>query len=341
MDALKFDRSKINRIFVGISGGLDSVVLLHRLLKQAELILLHVNHHLQPSSDEWETFVRRLADQYELPLIVHAITTKPAPAESIEAFARRERYAFFESCLEKGDALLLAHHQNDEVETFFLNLSRGAGLNGLSSMPEQRPLGKGVLIRPLLTYSRADLLAYAEKENLTWKEDPSNQDLRYDRNFLRHEILPAINKRWPDFNARVADTLRHLKTTREAMDFLIEKTLQDLCPAGEGRTLHWKPLLNFPASLQRLLLQAWVKRESHLVLSEAHLERLVQDFLYSARDKDPLFTLKGWRLTRSHHCIKFDFFGRRLEDYIGALKNSPNLNDDPVKIQRKWRNEWR
>jgi tRNA(Ile)-lysidine synthase len=303
MDALNCDLSKINRVFLGISGGLDSVVLLHCLACENNLILLHVNHHLQPNSDEWEAFVQTLAEKYKLPFIIHHIDTKPAPAESIEAFARRERYAFFESCLEKGDALLLAHHQNDEVETFFLNLSRGAGLSGLSSMPEQRPLGKGVLIRPFLEYSRAELLAYAQKENLAWKEDPSNQDLRYDRNFLRHEILPVINRRWPDFNARVADTLRHLKTTREAMDFLIEKTLQDLCSEQEMGKLCWKPLLTFPASLQKLLLQAWVKRESHLVLSEAHLERLVQDFLHSGPDKEPLFTLRGWELTRDHDTL--------------------------------------
>ncbi len=314
MDALKFDHSKINRIFIAVSGGLDSVALLHWLASPLRLslvrgrgptlIVLHVNHHLQANSNEWEDFVQTLVAKYTLPLIIHQVDTKPAPAESIEAFARRERYAFFESCLEEGDALLLAHHQNDEVETFFLNLSRGAGLNGLSSMPERRPLGKGILIRPLLEYSRADLLAYAQKENLIWKEDPSNQDLRYDRNALRHDILPRISERWPDFNARVADTIRHLKTAREAMDFFIANALEDLCHSREGGNLGWKPLLTYPIALQKLLLQAWIKRESHLVLSEAHLDRIVQDFLHSGRDKDPLFTLKGWRLTRSQDCIQ-------------------------------------
>ncbi len=304
MDALNFDRSKINRIFIAVSGGLDSVVLLHQLAHLQDGCVVHVNHHLQANSDDWEAFVQTLAAKYHLPFIAHQINAQPAPAESIEAFARRERYAFFESCLEEGDALLLAHHQDDEVETFFLNLSRGAGLNGLSSMPKRRPLGKGLLIRPLLKYSRAELLAYGQKENLIWKEDPSNQDQRYDRNFLRHEVLPEINKRWPDFNDRVADTIRHLKSTREAMDFLIEKTLQDLCPSHEGGRLSWKPLLGFPVSLQKLLIQAWIKRESQLVLSEAHLDRIVQDFLHSGRDKDPLFTLKGWRLMRSQDCIQ-------------------------------------
>lgn len=317
MDALKFDPSKINRIFVAVSGGLDSVVLLHQLANPPQpslvregdpaLILLHVNHHLQANSNEWEAFVQTLATKYTLPFIIHHIDTKPAPAESIEAFARRERYAFFESCLKAGDALLLAHHQNDEVETFFLNLSRGAGLNGLSSMPERRPLGKGVLIRPLLKYSRAELLAYAQKENLIWKEDPSNQDQRYDRNFLRHEVLPDINKRWPDFNARVADSIRHLKTAREAMDFFIEKALEDPCHSCEDGNLDWKSLLTYPVFLQKLLIQAWIKRESHLVLSEAHLDRIVQDFLHSGRDKAPLFILKGWQLTRDHDNLMIRF----------------------------------
>ena len=172
------------RWVIALSGGLDSIVMLHLAashLPSHKLHILHINHHLQDSADAWSEFCRQQAKSLSLPFTQVDVS----PANSSEAAARDARYAAFSHFLEIGDVLLLAHHANDQAETVLFRLLRGSGLNGLSGMPCSRMLGNNYIVRPLLSIPRFELEVWADTQQLNWIEDPSNQSALYDRNFLR------------------------------------------------------------------------------------------------------------------------------------------------------------
>ncbi|MCB1676716.1 MAG: tRNA lysidine(34) synthetase TilS, partial [Halioglobus sp.] len=173
--------------YVGYSGGLDSTVLLHLLQqwrtanpRSPALTAIHVNHCLQSGADAWQAHCEHLCRELGVPLVSRAEPVR-AGAQGIEAAARAVRYRIFERQLQAGAVLFLAHHLDDQVETFFLRLLRGAGLQGLAAMPARRSLGGGLLARPLLQRPRSQLEDYAREHQLRWVEDPSNTDTALDR----------------------------------------------------------------------------------------------------------------------------------------------------------------
>ncbi|MCL5802079.1 MAG: tRNA lysidine(34) synthetase TilS, partial [Gammaproteobacteria bacterium] len=204
------------RYWVAYSGGLDSHVLLHALAHLAaasdstrphkilpppltgggrgeggfELHAVHVDHGLQPNSAQWVKHCEEVCAELQIPLHSLQIKIKLEQGESLEAAARDARYQAIAVLIEDGDALLTAHHQDDQAETVLLQLLRGAGPAGLAGMPECSAFSKGLHVRPLLNFTQAQLRIYAETHHLAWVEDHSNRDLRFDRNYLRHEITP-------------------------------------------------------------------------------------------------------------------------------------------------------
>lgn len=181
-------------VAVAWSGGVDSTVLLHALAARAApagLRALHVNHGLQPDAVRWERHCRTVAARLGVPLRVIAAPVSPG---NVEAGARRARYRAWARTLGQGELLLLAHHADDQAETVLWQLATGRAPVG---MPRERPLGDGSLLRPLLDLSKETLCAYAREHGLEWVEDATNADTAYDRNFLRHEILPRLEARYP------------------------------------------------------------------------------------------------------------------------------------------------
>ncbi|MFK7830724.1 MAG: tRNA lysidine(34) synthetase TilS [Congregibacter sp.] len=204
----------LHKLYVGFSGGLDSTVLLHALAARAVpgLRALHVDHSLQDDSVQWQAHCKRICSDWGIPLRSAQLLVE-AQGRGIEAAARDARYDWFESCLEPGDTLLLAHHLDDQVETLMLRLLRGAGPEGLAAMASERAIGCAELHRPLLLLPRSALLDYARSQKLEWIEDPSNCDIRYDRNYLRAEIMPRLETRWPGYRktlSRAAQQVREL-----------------------------------------------------------------------------------------------------------------------------------
>ena len=200
-----------SKFVVAYSGGLDSCVLLHAMhhvltISAAAyggapvyaLRAIHVNHALSPNAGQWQQLCEQTCAHLGIALHTEQVTLD-ADAANLESRAREERYGVFERQLQADECLLMAHHLDDQAETFLLRSLRGAGPRGLSSMPVQRPLGKGMLFRPLLQVPRAHLKAYAEQQSLAWVEDESNQSLHFDRNFIRHNVLPKIASRWPSY----------------------------------------------------------------------------------------------------------------------------------------------
>lgn len=199
---------------LALSGGLDSVVLFHLLLSLRESLgfnfyALHVHHGLSPWADRWETFCAGLCSEYGVPFEARRVTVPRRAGESLEAAAREARYQVFSSS--SADVLLLAQHLDDQAETFLLQLLRGAGAKGLGAMPEERPAGEGkTLLRPLLAVPRETLKEYAVARALAWEEDESNTDIGFDRNFLRHEIFPSLERRFPAYRQTLSRASGHL-----------------------------------------------------------------------------------------------------------------------------------
>lgn len=197
------------RLVLGLSGGLDSVVLLHALLALRDqhpftLQAVHVHHGLSPHADDWADFCAQLCMSHAVELSSHRVTIACNDAAGIEAAARRERQRIF--AVLDADFLLTAHQQDDQSETVLLQLLRGAGPKGLAAMPElqRRPGWRAVQLRPLLGVTRARILDYAQTHGLAWVDDESNQDLRYRRNALRQQVMPLLAAHFPGSGATLA-----------------------------------------------------------------------------------------------------------------------------------------
>lgn len=199
------------RVAVGLSGGVDSVVLLHLLRDAAPrlgiaLSAVHVHHGLSPNADAWARFCRKLCRDWGVPLVVRRVRIRKA-GNGLEAAAREARRAVFAGL--PAQAIALAHQLDDQAETVLLNLLRGAGPRGASAMPAAGRLGNKILWRPLLAVPRRAILAYARAERLAWIEDESNRDEALTRNFLRRRVGPLLEERFPRWRESLARAARH------------------------------------------------------------------------------------------------------------------------------------
>lgn len=287
---------------VGLSGGMDSVVLLHALTELAEnrdwqLSAIHINHGINPAAPQWQAFCENLCGQLHVPLQVETLQLDLGRDSGLEEQARAARYGAFAACLVANDSLVLAHHLDDQMETLLLRLLRGAGPGGLAGMPAQRTLGPGRLIRPLLAFSRASLEHYANSAGLAWVEDDSNADTRFDRNFCRHQLLPCIESRWPDYRQRFSKT-RQLWSESDLL-------LQELAAEDLARVVTDQPtvldlglLSGWVAARQRNLLRYWLRQIGVPMAGWNLLQRLVNEILPARVDAAASLNWQSLRLQR-------------------------------------------
>lgn len=290
---------KVRRWVVALSGGLDSsllLFLLQRLEPSQPVIALHIDHQLQSDSALWAEHCRQLCSRLNIPFNLIRVT----PGSASEASARTARYHAFESFLQPGDCLLLAQHADDQAETLLLRLLRGAGVMGLAAMPCSRPLGQGVLLRPLLQQSRARLEQGALEFGLEPIEDPSNASSRYDRNFLRLKVLPTLKQRWPALLSRCCETAAVM---REASELLTERAQEDISRCEERGGLGLARLNLLSQARQRNLLHVWVSEQSGHRLGRTQLLQLEKDFLHARSDAQPVFRLPGYQLRRHQEVL--------------------------------------
>jgi tRNA(Ile)-lysidine synthase len=224
-------------ICVGLSGGLDSVVLLHLFRRmqglKVNLSALHVHHGLSPNADAWSAFCERLCANLDVPLQVERVNVNRDAGLGLEAAARAARHAVYAEA--DADWIALAHHADDAAETLMLRMLRGAGIRGLAGMtPTRRIDARRRIVRPLLRFRRAELEAYAREQQLSWIEDESNQDRDFDRNYLRHEVLARLDGRFPGFPHT---WLRAAEHAADAQQLLDELAALDLGDATEGMSL--------------------------------------------------------------------------------------------------------
>jgi len=290
------------RLFLAYSGGMDSSVLLHTLTEytsQYEIQLWHINHGLQENAMEMEQFAQQQAQQYGISFRVDRLHMDSS-AGNLEATAREKRYQLFEQGLESGDVLLTAHHQNDQAETLLLNLMRGSGSAGLRAIACLRALGGGVLFRPLLGVSRNQIERYALAHRLRWIDDLSNKSLDYDRNYLRHQVLPKILQRWPSAIQQF-QRVSELQNETEQLLFDLAK-LDYACsahnkPWSEKACLSVDSLGSLTGVRQKNLIRYWIKHHNLSVIGFHKLEQLVSQ-LESRDDAAPCVEGSGFSIRR-------------------------------------------
>lgn len=284
------------RLRVAYSGGVDSHCLLHalaglcRLRPDITLTAIHIHHGLSPNADDWASHCQRVCRDLDIRCELVRVCATPKPGESPEAAARAARYAAFEGLITSGDWLLTAHHCDDQAETLLLQLLRGAGVRGLAAMAKSSPLGKGLLIRPLLGVARDEIKAYARWHDLAWIEDESNLNLGFDRNLLRHEIMPRLASRWPSAAATISRSAGHCAEALELLDALADEDLQSLIDADHC-ALSVSGLKNMREARQRNVLRYWIYRQGHDLPDARQLEGILVDVVQAAWDAVPCV---GW-----------------------------------------------
>ena len=278
---------------VALSGGLDSTVLLAALAALARrpdpgivqpLRAIHVDHGLHRDAARWSEHSVSVAQSLGIDCEVIRVDARPGPGESPEAAARVARYGALEDRLRPGELLLTAHHADDQLETVLLQWLRGGGLRSVAGMQPAVRFGSGWHVRPLLGFTRTELRDWATGAGLEWLEDPSNLDTRFNRNYLRLEVLPALRRRWP---AAARTVGRVAAQAIEALELEAEGAAGDLAATREGATLSLPALLKLAPPRQRRLLRAWLRAASLPVPAAATLEALRHDMLAAAADRVP------------------------------------------------------
>jgi tRNA(Ile)-lysidine synthase len=209
-------------IAVALSGGVDSVTLLHQL-KDRGVSAIHVHHGLSPNADAWAAFCRKLCRRWGVPLVVRKVKVRKS-GEGLEAAARRARYEAFAQA--DADCIALAHNLDDQAETVLMNLLRGAGPRGASGMARESRLRGKTLLRPLLDTPREAIAAYARHHGLEWIEDESNADQALTRNFVRRSVGPLLEERFPAWKQSLARAARHFSRRDSKAQDLLRKFLQ-------------------------------------------------------------------------------------------------------------------
>ena len=301
LDALESAANKPHRYVIALSGGLDSTVLAHALMVTRErhgksLLAVHVDHRLHPESARWNEYCRRLADTLGIEYLAETVTVDARSGGGLEAAAREARYAALARHVGDGDWLLSAHHRNDQAETLLLNLMRGSGPAGIAGIGLITAFAAGWLVRPLIDVSRDALEAYAAAQELSWVEDPSNKDLRFDRNYLRHDVLPALEQRWPGVVERLA---RSADLAAEAATMLDQLAARDLHEIGDAAArIDIEGLLGLSGARQRNLLRHAVRSAGLPLPGAAPLAAILDDVLQAREDAQPVVQWQGGEVRR-------------------------------------------
>jgi tRNA(Ile)-lysidine synthase len=287
---------------VAFSGGLDSTCLLSAAAAVARrlpgpLEAVHLDHGLHPDSPHWAEHCKGVCKALGVPLTVRRLSIRRAPGESLEAVAREARYAALAALLNPGELVLTAQHQDDQAETLLLALLRGSGIDGLAAMRPVSALGLGRLVRPLLEIPRAALVAYAREQGLTWVEDPSNASIAFDRNFLRHRVLPVLRERWPRASATLARSAAHSAEAADLIEAQAAGALTTLWGARPG-ALSIPALSRLDPALSRAALRLWLRRRGMPLPDTAHLRRILTEVLPARRDANPLVAWTGCEIRR-------------------------------------------
>lgn len=281
---------------VGLSGGCDSVVLLHVLSQlglAGRLSALHVHHGLSPNATQWAAFCTQYCRDLSIPLQVCHVVVPRNSASGLEAAARTARYGALVGS--GAEVIVLAHHRGDQAETVLFNMLRGAGVMGATGMPPVRALGEQRLMRPLLGVGRQEIEAYAGANQLCWVDDESNGDAVFSRNFLRLNVMPVIQSRFPGAEGALALAASHFA---EANILLDEMAVEDWARVsdGEPRSVSVKALRGLSALRLANLLRHRLRGLGWRMPDASRLDEFVRQVLTAAPDRHPQLVLAEGRM---------------------------------------------
>lgn len=320
-------------ICVALSGGVDSTALLDALAEARSdglrLRALHINHGLHANAKRWSAHCRKFARRLGVPLRVLTVTVARERGTSLEEAARVARYRCFAEQLRSGEALLTAHTQDDQLETVLLQLFRGCGLPGLAAMPAVAPLGSGALVRPLLACSRLQLEAWVRARELTWVEDDTNLDERFDRNYLRRRVLPAVRQRWPGAGAAVARSARHAAEAQKLLETLARV---DIERASDGASLSVKALRSLAPDRRRNVLRRWIASAGRTLPDARRLEEIAGPLIDARADAHPHVEWAE-EIAPARRVLVLRHAG-----LLSLAQQQPMLNSDAPAAQLTW--EW-
>ncbi len=290
-------------IWLGFSGGLDSTVLLHAVSQHPDFAhrsvhAIHVNHGLSSQADQWQAHCQKQTQQYGIHIQTVALQTKPEAGESVEAWAREQRYQAYAGKLAPGDVILLAHHADDQAETVLYRLCQGHGPKGLSGMPSAREFAdQRCLHRPFLSISRTVLETYAKTYELKWIEDESNADQRWSRNYLRHQVMPQLRERWPNVSAHIANTAILCGEAAEHMESWATKVLHSADALG-STILDIEVLQPHKPAQQRLLLRHWLYMQLSQYPSNYTIQVIQHTVIPARQDAQPCVVIGDYQVRR-------------------------------------------
>lgn len=344
------------KYLIAYSGGVDSHVLLHLCsqLKNSpsgfkqSFTAVYIDHGLSYNASQWGKHCQHICFELDIPLTIIEVDAQPKKSQSPEASARTARYQAFSELLDDNECLLTAQHLDDQAETLLLQLLRGSGNRGLSAMPRVKPFAKGFLCRPMLDYKKQDILAYAQLHQLQWIEDESNQQEQFDRNYLRHTILPQLVSRWPAVQENFAKSAELLAESQALLDQMAEVDIQPLLFRNAQGNLETDKLQLAP--IQKLLhcdseqdnrsylgqhrelarvnnlLRYWINYNQLPLPSRKILEQITQSVILARADARPLVS---WR--RDHFQCQIRKYRDALYLIDATAGTKKGVDDDALK----------
>lgn len=293
-----------NQYLCAYSGGLDSTVLLHAAARITgiELRAVHIHHGLHPNADSWAEHCARVCRDLGVKLIIVKVDVRKDHGKGLEAAARSARYKAIADHIRNDEVLLTAHHQQDQAETILLRLLRGSGSQGLGSMRALSSAHGFKQLRPLLSISKAQLHDFANTEKLSWIEDPSNDKTDFDRNFLRHEVLPMFEKRWPQAVSALSRSAELLAEEYQCLRAQSDIFLAQAQGIDE-QSLSVPALMQHQKPWRAQILRAWTESLDTPPLPAHILQEIELTLLHARPDSEARVSWEGIGITRWRDCL--------------------------------------
>lgn len=300
-----FDLTDKQKFCIAYSGGIDSqvlLVLMSELCQQQphySIRAVYINHGLHKNADAWQMHCKSVCEELRIPFSAFMVNIEKISGGSIEALARDARYRCLDQQLLEDECLLTAHNADDQAETLLLQLLRGAGVSGLAAMPIKKSFAKSLLLRPLLLVNRAQIESYAKKNQLRWIEDESNLDLRFDRNYVRHQIMPVIKARWPEATKTMARSSQHCG---DAKRFLFDVATQDFSfVLLDPDSIDVDKLLDLSLIRQEQVIRYWILQRGFMLPTTLQLEQIFKNVINSRYDATPCVEWSSQQIRRYRH----------------------------------------
>jgi len=281
--------------------------------------LMIFNYGKSDDADLWVKHCQRICEDLVIEFQTFSVDLSHKSDKGTEAFAREKRYEVLGNLISSHDLLLTAHHMDDQVETILLQLMRGSGPDGLVGMPQARELSKGILLRPLLDYSREKIRDYALSESLSWVEDESNKSNKYDRNFLRNRIIPELITRWPGALKTMQRAARHQAEARSLINEISGSDLDVVCESIYTK-VDISRFNNLSGIRKKNVLRAWIKKNKLDMPDAQIIEKIIAEVIHANTDRNPCVKWKGGEI-------------RRYRGYLYIMKLLPAHDVD---LNKRW-----